>query len=258
MTHCSGDNIEVPSAGANSISSPVTLALEAVLPTADQSTVDLNDDKPQLLWFEDEAWLHRIQDDGNVPLNPLPEGFQVPDVCYWSLLGASNSTALGKEDYTLYLDGSANSQTAAWSVVVTQHCGGDESYIGCAHGTVSINPVDPQWIGASTLDNISGELTAMAAAQNIALRWPSKANFSIRPDLSLSHTLALSTTTCKSNRCCRKFAGRRDVGCPARSLSMRSEDTQDRCGTNWRMPWPNGPCTTHKTSRPSSLSLSTV
>ena len=42
---------------------------------------------------------------------------------------------------------------------------------------VQLNPHHPDWLGATTADNISAELSAMVAAQNLAMRGPATTNF---------------------------------------------------------------------------------
>ena len=179
---------------------PVILCLTASLPLS-SSKVEFKPDKelPQLLWFEDEAWLIRLQAESPCCLLPLPEGLTVPSESYWSLIAPTHVQRHTPESYTLYLDGSSSSINAGWSVIVTCFIESQETFIGCIYGTVQINEQQPDWYGAHTTDNVAGELTALACAQNLAIRWPFPQRVCIRPDLQLSKTVAESTTTCKSN-----------------------------------------------------------
>ncbi|CAL1144617.1 unnamed protein product, partial [Cladocopium goreaui] len=178
----------------------VTLNLEAVLPPATLDTT-WDDSKPQLLWFANEAWLFKLSRAPPCQLHPLPEGLRLPDVCYWPLIHPTPPDNPAHQ-LTLYLDGAANGTHAAWSVIATLNLPIGEVYIGCMYGCVHLEPDNPQWIGADAMDNIAAELSAMAMAQTCALRWPySDHLICIRPDLSLSRTVATAVTTCRSNAC---------------------------------------------------------
>ena len=178
--------------------SKVTIHLEAVIPIEPNDT-ELDDTKPQLLWFSSEAWLHRLAQSPPCTLHPLPEGIQVPDVCYWPLIHPT-SAADSTHQLTLYLDGAANGTHAAWSVIATLNLPIGEVFIGCTYGCVQIVPSHPHWIGAEHMDNIAAELSALAIAQTVALRWPhADHRVCIRPDLSLSRLVADAITTCRSN-----------------------------------------------------------
>ena len=85
-------------------------------------------------------------------------------------------------------------------LVLTEHSGEHESFVGCTYGSVELAPDHPAWLGATTTDNIAAELTAMIVAQQTVLRWHEDASFTVRPDLTLSRLLAQAITVCKSNR----------------------------------------------------------
>ena len=176
----------------------VLLSLEAVLP-AHVPVQTLDDNKPQLLWFDNHAWLLRLSQQLPCELHPLPNGMRVPDASYWPLVQPVMS-ADASHDLTLYLDGAANGTHAAWGVIATLSLPEGEAFIGCMHGCVHIDPTHPMWIGADTMDNIAAELTALAMAQTLALRWPYPDHrICIRPDLSLSRLVADAITTCRTN-----------------------------------------------------------
>ena len=159
----------------------------------------LDDGQPHLLWFANEAWLFKLSRAPLCKLHALPDGLRLPDACYWPLIHptpSDNPTC----QLTLYLDGAANGTHAAWSVIATINLPIGEVFIGCMHGCVHLEPAHPQWIGADAMDNIAAELSALAMAQTCALRWPySDHQICIRPDLSLSRTVANALTTCRSN-----------------------------------------------------------
>ena len=181
--------------------SPVVLSLQASLPTPSSASVELDDTLPHLLWFESDAWLHDLANDPEVILHPLPEGLCVPPVSYWALVRDDQPEPMpfGPPKYSIYVDGSAGGHHAAWGLILTQHWGCHERFIGCTYGQVVLTPEHHQWIGATTVDNIAAELTAMIVAQCTVLRWPDRSSFSIRPDLSLSRMLAQATSVCRSN-----------------------------------------------------------
>lgn len=65
----------------------VPLCLQAILPpTKQQVQVSIDDDKPQLLWFANEAWKLALENEAPLPLLPLPDGLIIPEQSYWSLL----------------------------------------------------------------------------------------------------------------------------------------------------------------------------
>ena len=186
----------------------MTLCLQAALPAkAPPAQVSLDDDRPQLLWFANEAWKLALEAELPLTLLPLPDGLVVPEQSYWPLLQPPPLPDAADMTYTLYLDGAANGQEAGWSVIVIASSHQQEAFLGCIYGTVQLSPQHPDWLGATTADNISAELSAMVAAQNLAMRWSGNNQFCIRPDLSLSHTVATASTTCKSNQPLAKLCG---------------------------------------------------
>jgi hypothetical protein len=99
---------------------PVLLLLEATIPAPPDARLSQLDDRlPQILWFADEAWLYRMKQCSPCTLLPLPDGMQIPEVCYWPLVNPMPPDSTNAGELTLYLDGSANGTHAAWSVVVT-------------------------------------------------------------------------------------------------------------------------------------------
>jgi len=186
----------------------VPICLQAALPHKSCLVpVDLDETKPQLLWFANEAWKLALEQEEPLSLLPLPDGMTIPDPAYWPLLQPPPTSTSDAISYTLYLDGAANGHDAGWSVIVVACHPEGESFIGCLLGTVQLGSAHPNWFGADTADNISAELTAMVVAQNLAMRWEGNYSFCIRPDLSLSRTVATTATTCKSNQALAKLCG---------------------------------------------------
>eukprot|EP00435_Cladocopium_sp_Y103_P046244 s495_g13.t1 len=145
----------------------VEINLQATLPEPRHDlTSQIHDEFPQMLWFENPAWMLELQ---NQPVRHTLCMSMVPPI--------------------------------AWAVIATaKTIEEDEVFLGCAYGSVQIQPSHPEWIGADTMDNIASELSALAIAQLIALRWPGNPCLCIRPDLALSRLLAEAVTTCRSNK----------------------------------------------------------
>ena len=180
---------------------PVPLCLQAVLPGKSTELAVTNpEDSNQMLWFHNEAWKHELEDEDMPKLLPLPDGMHIPDSAYWSLITPQPTDLQTHDRFSLYLDGSANGTEAGWSVIVVANHPQGDTFVGCLLGTVQLASHHQDWFGADTSDNISAELTAMVIAQNLAMRWKSPATFCIRPDLSLSRTVATATTTCRTNQ----------------------------------------------------------
>ena len=120
----------------------VTLCLQAVLPAkAQPEHVSLDDDKPQLLWFANEAWKLALEAELPLQLLPLPDGLVVPEQSYWPLLQPPPLSDVADVTYTLYLDGAANGQEAGWSVIAIANCHQQETFLGCIYGTAQ--PTSP-------------------------------------------------------------------------------------------------------------------
>ena len=92
--------------------------------------------------------------------------------------------------YEIYVDGSTSATHAGWAAVVVAKVGDAHRLLGVTGGTVALAPADPQWVGAERPDNIAAEFTAILAAHAIVLQQAPGRQFCIRPDLSLSRTIA--------------------------------------------------------------------
>ena len=159
-----------------------------------------------MLWFEHEAWFHALKTSISIRLHDLPEQLLVKPVSYWALrrdwpdTRQSAFVSQPAARYSVYIDGSCNGVTAAWSLVVTACFADTEVFVGATFGQVSINPDDPRWVGADTVDNISAELNAMVIALATCHAWNTGTPVCIRPDLSLSRMLTQASSTCRSNK----------------------------------------------------------
>lgn len=186
----------------------VPLCLQAVLPEQSPALEATNpEDVNQLLWFTNEAWKHELEAEESAPILPLPEGMRIPDPAYWPLINPLPTDRSTHSSFSLYLDGAANGTDAGWSVIIIANHPEGDTFLGCLYGTVQLASHSPDWFGADTSDNISAELTAMLIAQNVAMRWEGRPRFCIRPDLSLSRTVATASTACRSNQALAALSG---------------------------------------------------
>ena len=106
----------------------VPISLVAVLPE-NSMVQEIDDTKPQLLWFEHEAWLLHLSNQLPCALHPLPEGLKVPTASYWPLITPVMPENIN-HNLTLYLDGAANGTHAAWGVIATINLPEGEVFIG--------------------------------------------------------------------------------------------------------------------------------
>ena len=134
-------------------------------------------------------------------LDWLPDGLNLKSVTYHALYDPSSYCAPAFANFTVfYVDGSANANGAAWSLVrIDYDSVGTPHFIGCASGEVVIASADPSWVGATHADNISAELTAAAAALIASLCSQVQQTVLIRPDLRLSAMLTEGLWNCKTH-----------------------------------------------------------
>ena len=149
---------------------PVPLCLEAVIPVAAVNKNDLDPNSSELVWFQQEDWYQFCHSFPTVDLFPLPDGLIVPAVSYDALLTQSLHTPSDQWQWEVYVDGSAGTQQAGWSVVIVVHDGVDACFCGCFAGHVQLDPAHENWYGADELDNIAAELTAFLMAQDVIWR----------------------------------------------------------------------------------------
>ena len=190
---------------------PVVLSLDAVIPAVRPS--------PQQEWDETLSaiassasvnWHHRITASLDVTLLPLPSSLCLTHATLNVFFEAMEATIGPYELIELYVDGATNAVAAAWSLVAVVHSGGSPRLLGTLAGPVVIATQSHCWIGATSLDNIAAELSALAAALATSLMFHFPCPVYIRPDLSLSRLIAQELVTTKSNpilaRVCRALA----------------------------------------------------
>eukprot|EP00438_Fugacium_kawagutii_P026552 Skav203810 [mRNA] locus=scaffold1236:317608:322820:- [translate_table: standard] len=156
-----------------------------------------SDALPGYLWFQHSDWLSACLADLQLALVDLPDGFRVPVSSYWQLLDDSVAGTVGY--WELYIDGSTSDVGAAWAIVCCWTDGNVRQFVGCIAAPVQLNPTSCDWVGASTLDNIAAEFSAMAWASLIALKWAASSTVVIRPDLSLSRLISQGSTAVATN-----------------------------------------------------------
>ena len=179
---------------------PVRLSLQVVVPVASDrpSARQFDDALPTISMFEHPDWRARIFDQPLPQLLPLPEGFTIPPATYWALVDDTPLDPDRPSWAELYVDGSTNELSAAWSVVVVRTDGHASHFVGTLFGRVELAVEQDTWIGAQTIDNISAEFTAFAIALDLACRMVPVCSV-VRPDLQLSALLAAQQCVTDSN-----------------------------------------------------------
>ena len=125
----------------------------------------------------------------NCEFGPIPDGICVHPATAIALEKCKPCVDVAQ--FQLFIDGSACTTAAGWSVVVLAvGSQGETQLVGCLCGAVCTNEALPEWFGASSATNIDAELQAMVVAQLVALSMVSTAPVVIRPDLQFSHDLA--------------------------------------------------------------------
>ena len=175
--------------------SPVVLHLDAALPKSSPLKAESQVD---LLWFEEANWKTTILDDLKIALHPLPDGFRMPSIAYDSLCQDYADLWNSPHHIEFYMDGSAGDAGAGWSVIVTITNGLEDRFLGCIWGSVELDVHTDAWLGSEEADNIAAEFTAFAHAQLLS-HFFHEYTVVLRPDLSLSRTVATGTTTCKAH-----------------------------------------------------------
>ena len=176
----------------------VELQLEAIVPPPDPKPPGLH--LPEILFTTDCNWGQRLHE-GTISFAPLPQGLHLRAETLHALQEPSSyaePSLAGCLAY--YVDGSACQDAAAWAVVaISYDWQGIPTLLGVLAGTVSVDPRQPQWIGARAATNIAAELTASIAAHVTALSLPHVGSAVIRPDLHLSAQLSATNCFCSSH-----------------------------------------------------------
>ena len=119
----------VPKSG---VSAPVTISLQAALPVkpVDPASVDCDDTLPMIAIAEQADWKQLLFDQELPCLAPLPEEFVIPPATYWALVDDTPLNPSVQSWAEIYVDGSANSVSSAWSVVVVRTDGVATHFVG--------------------------------------------------------------------------------------------------------------------------------
>ena len=185
---------------APAVSAPVKISLQASIPLhpVDPASQDFQDALPAIAISEEADWKQKVYDQALPRLHDLPEGMTIPAATYWSLVDPMPLDPNQPSWAEIYVDGSTSTTAAAWSLVVVRTDGNASALIGSLYGQVSIADQCPEWIGATTVDNIAAEFTAFAIALDLACRML-PVSVVIRPDLHLSAQLAAHQCATQSN-----------------------------------------------------------
>lgn len=185
--------------------SRVPLCLVSCLPDCRTTQPTFSDQVSTLLWSLRPSWKQSIAQSLANFVQCVPSDVVIPDPTSWGIANSmcAHFDPAAKHSFELYIDGATGQSHAGWGVVVVAKAGSDAEetrcLIGVTGGTVTLDPNDPQWVGATRPDNIAAEFTALLAAQAIVLQHESAVQFCIRPDLSLSRTLSQQTHTTKAH-----------------------------------------------------------
>jgi exonuclease III/ribonuclease HI len=179
---------------------PVRLSLDAVLPhSRPKPCQPMVEHLSTLEWSRSPNWYQRVFDSLDLALNPVPATVQLTDATQNAVFEAMEG-AIGPYDFIeIYVDGATSSVGAGWSFVVVVHSASSARLLGVLAGPVVLGDLTPQWLGASTVDNIAAELSALAAALAFVIQTSFPCPVLVRPDLSLSRLIAQELVTTVSN-----------------------------------------------------------
>ena len=178
----------------------VPIALEHCLPN--RPTHDsYHDDRSTMLWFTNPNWQNEVAQSLHNTLHHVPHDLLLPEPTCAGILASVVEAfdPAAHPVYEIYIDGATGATHAGWAAVVVADTHGSRRLLGITGGTVDLCPEDANWIGANCPDNIAAELTAVVAAQAIALQSDSSSQFCIRPDLTLSRILSQESATTKAH-----------------------------------------------------------
>ena len=121
--------------------SKVPISIHASLPDPiTEANTALNESDPQLLWFEQEAWLLKLTEDQPWEAQPLPDGLMLPTPTYGPLVFPQLSQHADQDDITLYIDGASNGTQAGWGIAMTEHT---------ADGEILYSDVCMEWFAST-------------------------------------------------------------------------------------------------------------
>lgn len=208
----------------------VTLSLEACL-AAELPYQDFHHAFPETSCWQQPDWPQLLAE-VQPSFAMLPDGLNLHSNTYYALAQPEEFLEpLMPGSTVLYVDGSANSLSAAWSVVAVYFdWTGRPSLMGCIADTVRVESTDPCWLGATHFDNIAAELTAVNAAM-IACLGLERSSVIIRPDLALSARLATHQWHCAAHPVLSKMC--QVLGSWFQRCSGTFREVRGHCGDPW-------------------------
>ena len=186
---------------------PVTISLDAVLPKCRETLPQpWHEHLSTLAWSRSENWYDTVIESIDIQLSPIPADLELTHATMSALFEAFAGT-IGQYDLVeIFVDGATSSVRAGWSVVVVVHSNQSVRLLGTLAGPVVLGPMHDCWLGATTIDNIAAELSALVAALALALFADFPCPVHIRPDLTLSRLVAQELVTTVSNPTTAKIA----------------------------------------------------
>lgn len=179
---------------------PVMLSLDAAIPFSRRTPhQSWQEELSTIAWSAAPHWHSLVATSLDLHLSPVPRDMRCTDATWTAVFEAMVSTIGPYELVELYIDGATNSIAASWSMIVVVHSGGSPRLLGTLAGPVITNTHLEEWIGATSLDNIAAELSALAAAMAAAIQFSFPCPVHVRPDLSLSRLISQELVTTVSN-----------------------------------------------------------
>ena len=179
---------------------PVVLSLDAVLPvTRADPAQPWQDDLSALAWNASSNWLQQITDSLDLQLSPVPAQIACTPSTWNAIFEALEAPIGPYELIEVFVDGATSAVAASWSLVLVAHHGTSQRLLGTLAGPVITGTAHQHWLGASTLDNIAAELSALAAALATVLQFQFNCPVLVHPDLSLSRLIAQELVNTVSN-----------------------------------------------------------
>jgi len=178
---------------------PVVLSLDAVLPvTRADPAQPWQDDMSALAWNASSNWFQQVTDSLDLQLSSVPAQMACTPSTWNAIFEALEAPIGPYELIEVFVDGATSAVAASWSLVLVAHHDTSQRLLGTP-GPVITGTAHQNWLGASSLDNIATELSALAAALATVLQYQFNCPVLVRPDLSLSRLIAQELVTTVSN-----------------------------------------------------------
>ena len=179
---------------------PVLLSLEAVLPLTRVSQVQpWQEDISAIAWNASRNWFQQVSDSLDIQLSSIPTQMTCTPSTWNAIFEAMEAPIGPYELIEVFVDGATSAVAASWSLVLVAHHDESQRLLGTLAGPVITGTAHPCWLGASSLDNIAAELSALAAALATVMQYQFSCPVFVRPDLSLSRLIAQELVTTVSN-----------------------------------------------------------